>query len=459
MYLSHATPPKVFSAASRVFPGAFAFARSGGSPMIAVRDIRSMLGSELGRKMGFYFVALLVNALLGIAVYGMLTRAMDVTAFGTYSFVIAFFAFTSMFFDFGVAPAGMRLLALLRDGDDHSRRIGALFALSAGVGVLYMLLVVAAAFVVDAVWHRQAGGILLAAAPLAAVYPLQEMVLSISQGTNRMKFMSVFLVLPRLLLIALLGVTLLSGGVDARLAVLLTLSATGVAVGMAAGFLRPAFDGLGSEIRTVLREVREYGREVYAGRLVDGLTNGLDKMLISAFHGMAPVGYYNVAMTMSTPISMFSKAVAHSSYKRFVSEERIARRILVINLVWCTLGALLLLAACQLLIPLIFTDRYATSLAVLPWLMAGFALAGLNHPFHSFLAARRQGKAIRTMSVASSGTNIVLNLALIPSLGMAGAGIAFIATYAVNIVMNLHYYRRLLNSGSSDAVRAREARG
>lgn len=411
--------------------------------MMSGRDIRGMFRSELGRKTGIYFSALLLNTLLGIVLYVLLTRSMDVASFGTYSFVIAFFAFTGMFFDFGIAPAGTRLLALLRDGEDHSRRIGALIVLSAVVGLLYVLVVVGAAFVVDALFHQQAGGILLTAAPLALVFPLQEMIFSVSTGTSRMKLMSVFLVLPRVLLIALIAAMLLTGGIDARMAVLLTLAATGVAVGMAIGYLRPAFSGISSEIRIVLREVREYGREVYFGRLVDGMTSGLDKMLLSFFHGMAPVGFYTIAMTMSTPISMFSKAVSQSSFKRFVSEDRIARRVLVLNLLWCTVGALLLFAACQLLIPFFFTDRYAASLSVLPWMMAGFALAGLNHPFHSFLAAHRQGKAIRIMSIASSGSNIALNFILIPLLGMTGAAIAFMVTYAVNIVMNLHYYRRL----------------
>lgn len=454
MYCSHAISHKSFVAALRNVSGMLACVRLRPHPNMrpaAMRPaaMREMFSSDLGRKAGVYFAALLLNALLGIVVYVMMTRSMEVASFGTYSTVIAFFAFTSMFFDFGVAPAGMRLLALLRDGDDHSRRIGALFALSAGIGVLYMLVAAGASFAVGALLDGQAGAIVLAAAPLAAVYPLQEMVFSISQGTNRMRLMSVFLLLPRLLLIVLLGASLLAGGLDARMAVLLTLAAIGMAVGMAAGYLRPSFAGLGAEIRTIVREVREYGREVYAGRLVDGLTNGLDKMLLSYFHGMAPVAFYTLAMTMGTPISMFSKAVAQSAYKRFVSDDRIPRRILTVNLVWCTVGALLVLLACQLLIPLFFTDRYASALSVLPWIVAGFALAGLNHPFHSFLAAHRQGRAIRVMSMTSSGVNVAANIALIPLLGATGAGLAFIATYAVNIVMNLHYYRQLRDGTAS----------
>lgn len=406
-----------------------------------------MLRSELGRKTGIYFAALLLNALLGIVVYGMLTRSLDVHGFGTYATVIAFFTFSAMFFDFGVAPAGMRLLAMLHDGEDHSRRIGALLVLSAIIGVLFAALVGMASVVADAFGQRNIAGILLATSPLAVVFPMQEMVFTISQGTSRMRLMSVSLVLPRLLLIILLGAMLLRGTIDPRLAVLLTLAATGVAAGMAVGYLRPVFAGIGGEIRTILHEVREYGRDVYLGRVVDGMTTGLDKMLLSFFHGMAPVSFYSIAMTMSAPIGMPSKAVSHSAYKRFVRDARIERRLLMLNLLWSTVGALLLLVACQLLIPLFFTDRYSASLAVLPWMVAGFALAGLNHPFHSFLAAHRQGRAIRIMSVTSSGVNIALNLLLIPLLGMHGAAIAFLSTYAVNIAMNLHFYRQTVSGG------------
>jgi O-antigen/teichoic acid export membrane protein len=405
-------------------------------------DIRLACASELGRKTTMYFSALLLNALLGIVVYAMLTRAMDVTAFGTYTFVMAFFIFAGMFFDFGIAPAGMRLMALQTATSDASRRIGALLVLACCIGLLFALFVVAASFLVDVVFQRNAADIILVAAPLALVFPLQEMILSISQGSSRMKLMSAYLLLPRVLLVLLLAALMLTGELNARGGVLATLAAMGIAAGLTAGYLRPTFNRLGEEMRLVFREVREFGREVYFGRVADGMTTGLDKMLLSFFHGMAPVGYYSIAMTMSTPISMVGKAVSHSAYRRFVTDGGIATRLLVFNLLWCTGGALLLLAACQFLIPIFFTDRYSASLAVLPWIVAGFALAGLNHPYHAFLAAQRQGRAIRIMSISTSSVNIVLNLVLIPGLAMTGAAIAFIATYGLNILMNLHFYRR-----------------
>ncbi|GEM_PF-1195044 len=428
---------------NQVFPSFRAVTDTGaGTVLFGSAQLRSMFRSELGRKSTLYFAALLANAVLGIVVYGLLTRVLTVTAFGTYAFITAFFVFTTMFFDFGIAPAGKRLVAMTEDRALLTRRIGALLVLSSGVGLIYAVFVALVSFAVEAWFHAGAGQVLLMVAPLAVVFHLQEMLFAISQGSSRITLLSVFLLLPRVILIVLLLVVIAAGTVDLRLAVTATLMSTGTAIGITAGILRPSFEGLRDELRTIGVEVREFGRDMYTGRVVDGLVNGLDKILLSYFHGMVPVGYYTIAMTMSTPVSMFTTALSQSAYQRFVYEDRIPRRILVVSLLWCTIGAAVLFLACQTLIPLFFTDRYTESLAVLPWVMSGFALAGLNHSFHSFLAAKRQGRAIRTMSIVCSAVSVTLNLALIPLLGMTGAAIAFLSTYAVNIVMNIRFYRR-----------------
>lgn len=425
------------------FPTALAVNDPGaGTFMFGPAQIRSMFRSDLGRKSALYFAALLTNALLGIVVYGLLTRVLSVTAFGTYAFITAFFVFTTMFFDFGIAPAGKRLVAMTGEEGPLARRTGALLVLSAGVGILYAVFVALASFAVDAWFHAGAGAVLLMVAPFAVVFHLQEMLFAINQGSSRITLLSVYLLLPRVILVALLLMLISMGTVDLRLAVTATLISIGTAIGITAGLLRPSFTGLRKELRAIAVEIRDFGRDMYTGRVVDGLVNGLDKILLSYFHGMVPVGYYTIAMTMSTPVSMFTTALSQSAYQRFVYEDRIPRKILVVSLLWCTIGAAVLFLACQTLIPLFFTDRYTESLAVLPWVMSGFALAGLNHAFHSFLAAKRQGRAIRTMSIACSSVSVTLNLILIPLLGMTGAAIAFLSTYAVNIVMNIRFYLR-----------------
>ena len=200
----------------------------------------------------------------------------------------------------------------------------------------------------------------------------------------------------------------------------------------------------------IRKEIKGFGRQVYTGRIVDGLTAGLDRILIAFFHGMAPAGFYAIALTMSSPVSMLSRSLSVSSYKRFAHEEKLPASIMIAVLLWCTLGVLLLVLASQVLIPLLFTAKYAESLSVLPYLALGVGLSGLNQPLHAFLMARRQGRSIKVMSVTTSGLMVALNLLLIPTMGMKGAAIAMVSSYGVNILMNVYYYRSYRRSLSQD---------
>ena len=411
--------------------------------------LRPMVTSPLGKKTAWYFSSQLLNAVLGVAVYGILTRALSVDAFGTYNFIIAFFLFFATFFDFGLASSGMRLLAVAAGEEEQRRRAGALLVLSAVVGVGFVIVAAAASSIVDALFHSGAGRLILLIAPLAVVYPLQEMMISIGQGSSRIRFLSVFVVLPRVLLLGMLLPLYYYGTLTLPLALVASLLSMLLAVAIASGYLHPLFRHVREEMPAIMLELREFGRQVYAGRIVDGMTTGLDRILLSLFHGMTPVGYYAVALTMTSPVVMFSRAVSGSAYKSFADSPRLPRALLLANFVWCTLGTLVLVFACELLIPMFFTTRYEPSLTVLPWLAVGVGLAGLNQPFHAFLMAQRQGRSVKIMSVSTSILMVVLNVALIPSFRMTGAAIAMIGAYGVNIGMNLWYYGRFRNAAGS----------
>jgi O-antigen/teichoic acid export membrane protein len=120
------------------------------------------------------------------------------------------------------------------------------------------------------------------------------------------------------------------------------------------------------------------------------------------------------------------------------------RKLLAANLLWCTAGAAVLVIACELLLPLLFTDNYVPSLGVLPLLAAGLGLMGLNAPFHSFLAAQRQGRTLRRLSFVTSGLLVLLNVILIPWLGMTGAALSLIGAFLLNLLLNVAEYRKFL---------------
>lgn len=414
-----------------------------------VAGIRTLAASRLGRQSMHYFLAQLANAALGIVVYGLLARLLSVEDFGRYSFVISIVLFASAFFDFGAASSGMRLAAVTEDAGRQRANAGLLFGVALLLGLLFAVALAGLSFGVAPLYGSEAGRLLLLTAPLMVFYPLQEMVISFAQGSNRMSLLSLQQVLPRVLLIAALVALPALVAMSTMRALAVTFLGIAVSALAIAAVNRPLFRNWPAVLPAFRGELREFGRQVYVGRMVDGLTAGADRLLIAWFSGMAPLAMYSVAVTMTMPIGMMSRAMSGSAYRSFAGSDRIPRTLLAANAVWCIGGSVALLIACEYLIPLFFTASYERSLAVLPYLAAGGALAGLNMPFHAFLAARRQGRAIRVMSVTTSTVNVVANIALVPLFSVVGAGIAMICSYGLNIVMNLHYYRLVTRTASA----------
>jgi O-antigen/teichoic acid export membrane protein len=411
-----------------------------------------MSESGIGRQSIVLFFAQLSNAALGMAVYVILTRSLSVDDFGTYTFAISFLTFTGVFFDFGLSSSGMRLMALAESDREKRARMGTITVFSLLIGAAFCVFAAAASFAVRPVFSDGTARVILAVAPLALAIPLQETVISLCQGANKIGFLSVFYVLPRLIVLLLLAVLPLVWVLSATMAAVATLAAAAIAVTAAMLYFRPTLEAFRAQALLLKREIGEFGKQVYAGRIVDGLTNGADRMLISYFSGMPTLGFYSIAMTMTSPLGMFSRSISSSSYRSFARADRIPGQVLLANGVWCVAGSLILVAACSVLIPLFFTDKYSTAMQVLPYLAAGSALAGLNMPFHTFLSARRRGRAIKIMSITTSAVNVLLNIALVPVFSMRGAGIAMISSYGLNIGMNLFFYRQYLRETTAATI-------
>lgn len=387
-----------------------------------------------------YFVSQLVNAALGLAVIAVLTRAFSVTDFGTYSFIVSVILFLSIFFDFGLSSSGTRLIAFADVEAAFRRRTAAIILSSFAVGLLFAGVFASISFLVDPVFKTSVGHILLLTAPLMIVFPMQEVVIAICRGSNRIEFLSLFTILPRILYLGLLGLVMYRGPINITFAVVTMLIGILLSILTAVLHFKPQLAKLSREFSLLKKEIREFGLDIYYGRIIDGLTNGVDRMTIAFFHSVVPLGFYTIASMMVSPISMFSRSIGVSAYKRFTEVQFISGKILFGNLLWCVAGSVALVLACEVLIPVFFTNKYAPALDVLPWLALGGALAALNVPYTTFLSAQRQGKAIKVMSITTSSLNLLLNLILIPFYSLHGAAIALICSYGLNFAMNLYYY-------------------
>ncbi len=395
-----------------------------------------------GRQTALIFSAQLLNAVLGLFIVGILTRLLSVSEFGLFSLVVSVIIFLSVFFDFGLSSAGMRWMALARSKDHERVRAGVVFTVAGVLGLAFMLAVAVAGLVIQPFIKESVVYVFLVTAPFVIAMPMQEAVISQARGSNRIRLLAAFLILPRTIFLVALFIYFFVGGLTLEAALIFQFTSVALSVSIAVMLFRPSWKDARKEWAALKKEIGEFGRHVYYGRIVDGLTNGTDKILLSFFHGVIPVGFYSISIMITNPIVTFSQALSTSAFKSFTTQRSIPKRILWGNTFWCISSALFVVIIAGVVIPIFFTDKFERSIPLVPYLAAGSALAGLNAPYHAFLLAHRLGKQVKIMSWWTSGTNVALNLILVPLLSATGAGIAMISSYGLNLAMNLYYYRQ-----------------
>jgi O-antigen/teichoic acid export membrane protein len=96
------------------------------------------------------------------------------------------------------------------------------------------------------------------------------------------------------------------------------------------------------------------------------------------------------------------------------------------------------------LLPSLASQKYASAAVILPWVIAGMVLEGANAMVAAGLFIHRKTKHIGAVVFSSAILNLVLNLLLVPRIGIMGAAIATLVSYAVSSCALAFAARRFL---------------
>lgn len=94
------------------------------------------------------------------------------------------------------------------------------------------------------------------------------------------------------------------------------------------------------------------------------------------------------------------------------------------------------------IVVLLASEKYAESSRLVPMLATGVLLGGLNFLFTVGLAFQKRTGVIANLTLSAGLLNILLNLLLVPWLGVAGSAWATLATYAVVLVVSFRLSSR-----------------
>lgn len=227
-------------------------------------------------------------------------------------------------------------------------------------------------------------------------------------------------------------------------AVLYGLGQAGMAGAYAVPYVISAFVGLVLLYRTLPRSSTSFDRErvevvtrYSLPFVISGISGfvyrSIDIFLILYFLGDAATGIYGVAYAATSFMGLFSTAFNFLSTpiaSRLESDgtiddamemfRAVVRWLLVVSV--CALVPLGVFATDFIVI--VYQSKYAEGGIVLSILAVGFAVKNVLGVHNSILEAVGRSKVLSVNSAAAAVTNVLLNIALIPRMGMVGGAIA-----------------------------------
>jgi len=193
---------------------------------------------------------------------------------------------------------------------------------------------------------------------------------------------------------------------------------------------RPQFAGM----RGRMADSASYARKRYFTDVASMLEMRIDIVMLGALSTTAAAGVYSVAVSVVEMLWFIPRAAETPLLSRMLKEHPAkGAELVAISVRLTVLLELVLLAGAALLLKPAVTFVFGpafTGTPVLFWILApGVVLNGLTGPVASYLTS--QGHQYPGLSAATVASNIALNAALIPTVGVAGAALASSITYGV----------------------------
>jgi O-antigen/teichoic acid export membrane protein len=389
---------------------------------------------RLGKQSAIYGLGGIVSRLIAIFLLPVYTAYLHTTGFGKIETIIAFTGVLAILLRLGITSAFFRFYF---DSEDEERRVVVVrtsFWFTMGMATLGLAL-----------------GVLFAS-PLSHALRLGDSWLVVAAFVglwaqmNYAQITSLFRVEERPVQFAVASVAnvLITIGSTIVLVVVFRTGAIGAVVGNFLGTLsvyvvllayRRYQLGLQFD-RRLLREMNRFGLPLVPSALALWAINFIDRLFVGQYKGQAEVGIYSLAVRISSAIVFLMTAfqLAWPAFAYSIRNDDEARRTYAFVLTY------LLYVTCWI----------SLALGVLaPWLVhlfapsGGFGRAAQAVPLLSFATAAYSGYTVLAIGIgrtrqtqynwivsgAAAIVNVVLNVLLIPPLGMMGAAIATIVAY------------------------------
>jgi O-antigen/teichoic acid export membrane protein len=218
-------------------------------------------------------------------------------------------------------------------------------------------------------------------------------------------------------------------------------AALGLLVTQRAGVpIAPRYDA------TFSRTSLAFGLRGQVGNVLQFLGVRLDLLIVPALVDLRAAGIYVVAVRMADVVGQVATAVStlvfprvagHGDAQSTILTERATR----LTLIAVAIPAIVIGIGAEPILRLVFGEVYAEGAGALIVLLIAMVPLSLTRIIAADLKGRGRPGLVSWASLLSAVATVVLDLALVPALGIGGAAVASLLAYAAGAIAILLFYR------------------
>ena len=393
-----------------------------------------------------YTAASIASKLIAVALLPLYTRYLTPADYGAAEVFFAGVVAASIMIRFGLIEAVLRFY--YKQGEDPDRVVATCFAALFWAGTAGALVLLPLAEPIsDALLDEPAPDLARIAIGGLWVLTLFEYLLTIFRLEERARAYLVTTLANVLATIALTVVLVVGSGEGAR-GLLIGSYAVGAASVLALIWVHRRRLSLRPET-ALLRRLLRFGTPTMPAELSLYSLNFIDRIILVRFAGLAEAGLYALAVKFAQVVNVVVRGfqLAWPPLAYSIRDDGEARRFYALTVTWFTAGCAFVVTGMWLLsrwiVRALAAPEFFGSYEAIGLITTGVTLYALSQVLVVILGRTGRTEFNIPATVAAVAVNVALNLLLVPSMGIVGAGLALVASYLVVVATMYGFTQRL----------------
>jgi stage V sporulation protein B len=395
---------------------------------------------------GLILIASIINMLLTLVISIVLGRNLGAEDLGLYKMTYTFYGIAILTGALGIPSAVIKFVAELKDDRQKlDQLVSSAVITSFTMGILFSIAFFLLSDMIAGAFNMpMLGDLLRTLSPIFPFVLTGSALFGLLNGLRKIKIYAFISILQSGILIAVTLILIYRGlGVEGAIIGMVASSFTAcfVLVGVCRKFYGLTLIGYSKNARILL----DFGIKMFGANLVNTLNSQADTLFIGYFLPASSVGYYGAAANLSRFFWLFPQAIQTISYpatSEYYSKRDMASLQKMIDksmrfsaVILLPIGLVLGVFAEEIVV-LIYGQDFSSSKLPLQILIVGTLIFGITcTSIGGTLAGVNRPDLSLKASAVGAIVNALLNLSLIPTLGLVGASIAMTASLLISAMI------------------------